>query len=411
MHALSARQLAPRLGALVALTPFAVDTYLPAIPEIATALEATVNEVSLTVPLFLISFALGQLIGGPLSDRFGRKPIAFIGLLVFSVTSALMMFSVQIEQLYVMRVLQAVGGGFATVVSAAIVRDLYSGRESARVFSMIAMVMLIAPLAAPGVGALILNLGDWHKVFLFLALYAGLLFVVVKWALPETVGPEARQKARGESVWQLLANYKTVLSNTRALGFLLAQGFASSILFVYITESPFIYMDFFGVSSASFPFYFGLVVLGVMFFNRVNIGLLKHYEPQQIVLGALIGQVVMTVLFVSYVELFEPNVYLVLLIQFFILGLLGAITPNVQASYMDFFPHISGTANALVGTSIFAFGGVMGLVMGALHDGTLTRVVVFIFMLSSISLLSLWWVAKVRFVNPAAPSEVGAQTD
>jgi DHA1 family bicyclomycin/chloramphenicol resistance-like MFS transporter len=242
-------------------------------------------------------------------------------------------------------------------------------------------------------------------------LYAGLLFVVVKWALPETVGPEARQKARDESVWQLLANYKTVLSNTRALGFLLAQGFASSILFVYITESPFIYMDFFGVSSASFPFYFGLVVLGVMFFNRVNIGLLKHYEPQQIVLGALIGQVVMTVLFVSYVELFEPNVYLVLLIQFFILGLLGAITPNVQASYMDFFPHISGTANALVGTSIFAFGGVMGLVMGALHDGSLTRVVVFIFMLSSISLLSLWWVAKVRFVNPAAPSDAGAQAD
>ncbi|KUJ74970.1 Bcr/CflA subfamily drug resistance transporter [Thiomicrospira sp. XS5] len=407
MHALSARQLAPRLGALVALTPFAVDTYLPAIPEMAVFLDSTVNQVSLTVPLFLISFALGQLIGGPLSDRFGRKPIAFIGLLVFAVSSLLIMFSVQIEQLYAMRVLQAIGGGFATVVSAAMVRDLYSGRESAKVFSMIAMVMLIAPMAAPGVGALIVNLGDWHKVFLFLALYAGVLFVVVKWALPETVGPERRRQARSEPVSQLLMNYKQVLSNTRALGFLLAQGFASSILFVYITEAPFIYMDFFGVSSASFPFYFGLVVLGVMFFNRVNIGLLKHYEPEQIVLGALIAQVMMTLLFVSYVVLFEPNVYLVLLIQFFVLGLLGMITPNVQARYMDFFPEVSGTANALVGTSIFAFGGVMGLVMGALHDGSLSRVVLFIFAMSAISLLSLWWVAKVRFSNPATPTEAG----
>lgn len=407
MHALSARQLVPRLGALVALTPFAVDTYLPAIPEMAAFLDSTVNEVSLTVPLFLISFALGQLIGGPLSDRFGRKPIAFIGLLVFAVSSLLIMFSVQIEQLYAMRVLQAIGGGFATVVSAAMVRDLYSGRESAKVFSMIAMVMLIAPMAAPGVGAVIVNMGDWHKVFLFLALYAGLLFVVVKWALPETVGPERRRQARSEPASQLLMNYKHVLSNTRALGFLLAQGFASSILFVYITEAPFIYMDFFGVSSASFPFYFGLVVLGVMFFNRMNIGLLKHYEPQQIVLGAIIGQVMMTLLFVAYVELFDPNVYLVLLIQFFVLGLLGMITPNVQARYMDFFPRFSGTANALVGTSIFAFGGVMGLVMGALHDGSLSRVVLFISAMSAISLLSLFWIAKVRFSNPTTPTEAG----
>ncbi len=407
MNALSARQLAPRLGALVALTPFAVDTYLPAIPEMAAFLGTTVNQVSLTVPLFLISFALGQLIGGPLSDRFGRKPIAFIGLLVFAVSSLLIMFSVQIEQLYAMRVLQAVGGGFATVVSAAMVRDLYSGRESAKVFSMIAMVMLIAPMAAPGVGALIVNMGDWHKVFLFLAVYAVFLFAVVKWTLPETVGLGRRRQARSEPVSQLLMNYKQVLSNTKALGFLLAQGFASSILFVYITEAPFIYMDFFGVSSASFPFYFGLVVLGVMFFNRVNIGLLKHYEPQQIVLGALIGQMMMTLLFVTYVELFEPNVYVVLLIQFFVLGLLGMITPNVQARYMDFFPHVSGTANALVGTSIFAFGGVMGLVMGALHDGSLSRVVLFIFAMSTISLLSLLWIAKVRFSNPTTPTEAG----
>lgn len=396
MQTLPARKLAPRLGLLVALTPFAVDTYLPAIPEMATALSSTVNHVSLTVPLFLMGFALGQLIGGPLSDRFGRKRIALTGLLIFFVSSLLIMYSMQIEQLYVMRVLQAVGGGFATVVSAAIVRDLYSGKESARVFSMIALVMLVAPLLAPGVGALIVNISGWHQVFAFLAFYAVLLAFLVKRGLPETVSIERQQKMKSQPWYQFALNYRQVLTHWRGLGFLIAQGFASSVLFVYITESPFIYMEKFAIDSASFPFYFGIVVLGVMFFNRMNLGLLKRFEPRQIVFYALLAQVILSFSLWGYIVLATESVYVVLIFQFFILGLLGAITPNVQSCYMDYFPEFSGTANALMGTSIFAFGGMMGLMMGGLHNGSLERVVEFILLLSLVSWLVLVNLAKVR---------------
>jgi len=159
--------LAFKLALLVALTPFAIDTYLPAMLNIAVSMNASVNDVSMTIPLFLIGFALGQLVGGPLSDRYGRKPIAYIGLAVFLVCSLLISLSDNVETFYILRFIQAVGGGFATVVSAAIVRDLYSGKESAKVFSMITLVMMVAPLIAPALGAVMLAIGDWQHIFIF----------------------------------------------------------------------------------------------------------------------------------------------------------------------------------------------------------------------------------------------------
>lgn len=411
-HSVSAKSLAVRLGALVALTPFAVDTYLPAIPAIANDMHASVNEVSVTVPLFLVGFALGQLIGGPLSDRFGRKPIAYLGLLVFFVSSCLMLFSITLEQFYAMRVIQAIGGGFATVVSSAIVRDLYSGRESARVFSMIALVMLVAPLVAPAMGAMILVWHEWHGIFFFLALYSMVLFALVKWFVPETVSEARQREAKQKSIGSMVTNYAQVLRHLRPVGFLLAQGFASSVLFVYITESPFILMETFQVSESAFPFYFGVVVLGVMFFNRVNMGLLKRYEPRQIVLVALVLQAVMALLLMGYASLTEASLYMVLLGQFFVIGVLGMVTPNVQAIYMDFFPNISGTANALMGSSIFAVGGLMGVLMSQIHNGSLSQIFMLVAGLSLMSLLSLVWLASVReVVHPISDNDAKSDVE
>lgn len=267
---------------------------------------------------------------------------------------------------------------------------------------MISLVMLIAPLIAPGVGSLILHFGHWHSIFVFLAFYAALLFLLVKMTLPETVPPERKQQNRQQPLGQLLRNYQTVLSHKRALGFLLGQGFASSILFIYISESPFIYMDLFKIRAEHFPFYFGLVVLGVIFFNRVNIGLLKRYEPSEIALGAILTQTTFSLLLLGYEWLFSPNVFVVLLLLFFVIGLLGAITPNILASYMEFFPKISGTANALIGSSIFAFGGIMGLVMSEIDNGTLLRVSGFTLLMSLLSMFSLLLIAKARRPIPVS---------
>ncbi|WP_157760653.1 multidrug effflux MFS transporter [Hydrogenovibrio halophilus] len=383
---LSSRQLALWLGVLIALTPFAVDTYLPSVPAIAEALSASVNEVSLTVPLFLLGFGLGQLIGGPLSDQFGRKPVAFLGLGTFVLASLMLSQTESLEVFYLWRVVQALGGGFATVVSAAMVRDLFSGQESARVFSMIALVMLVAPLIAPGIGALWLMVGQWPLIFGFLAAYAGFLVWVLWQKLPETRPAWRRRQQRyqqagsGSVFAQALASYGRILRHRRALGFLVAQGFASGALFVYITQSPFMLMQVFGLSSERFPLYFGLVVLGVMVFNRANLFLLRFLQPRQILVRVLAWQAVLAGLLWAYGVLFTPNLLIVLGFLFFVIGLLGAVTPNMQASFMSFFPNVSGSASALMGTTMFAFGGGLGMLMGQMHDGQL-----------STTFLGLWW--------------------
>lgn len=392
----TALSLAPRLGALVALTPFAIDTYLPAMPSLAQQLQSDVNAVSFTVPLFLIGFGVGQLLGGPLSDRYGRKPIALLGLLIFIVSSALIALSVTLEQLYVMRVVQAIGGGFATVVSSAMVRDLTSGRESAQVFSMIALVMLIAPLIAPGAGAVILVFSEWHSIFWFLAVYGVILLFLVQFTFPETRSLERQTKARGQPLSALISNYGQVLKHRRAVGFLLAQGLASGVLFVYITESSYVYMELFEVSSNRFAFFFSAVVVGVVFFNRANASLLERYEPGQILWRVMQLQLMFTAVMLVYVSFFVPNVYVIVLLQFFMIGLLGAVTPNVLSCYLEFFEHISGTANALMGSSIFAVGGAFGFLMGVIHDGSFQTIALFMLLLSLGSLVCLKWVARVN---------------
>ncbi|WP_235584647.1 multidrug effflux MFS transporter [Thiomicrospira sp. WB1] len=394
---LSPRELAIWLGALIALTPFAVDTYLPSVPAIAESLSASVNQISLTVPLFLLGFGLGQLLGGPLSDQFGRKPVAFVGLGTFMLASLMLAQTQTLEVFYAWRLVQALGGGFATVVSAAMVRDLFSGRESARVFSMIALVMLVAPLIAPGVGALWLMVGQWPLIFGFLSAYALFLVWMLWQKLPETRPVEVRNKAKANGDWlvgQALKSYGRILTHRRAVGFLVAQGFASGSLFVYITQSPFVLMEVYGLSAQRFPLYFGLVVLGVMLFNRANLFFLRFYSPRQILIRVLAVQAALAGTLWGYVALGTPELLVILVFLFFVIGVLGAVTPNMQASFMRFFPDVSGSASALMGTTMFAFGGSLGLLMGRLHDGQLTTTFVGLWAMILLSGLAFLFWAK-----------------
>lgn len=401
---------AVQLGMLVALTPFAIDTYLPAIPELANDLQVPTQQISITIPMFLIGFALGQLFGGPLSDRFGRKIIASIGLMGFGLSSIGLVWINDVSHFYLLRVLQALGGGFATVVAGAMVRDLFSGRESAKVLSMMAMVMLIAPLIAPAIGALILLWHTWHGVFLFLVVYAFAIFFLLNVTLNETLTPHTRTTAKEKGLLGMMSGYATVLKNRRSVGFLLGQGFASSVLFVYITESSFIYMEYFGVSASAFPFYFGVVVMGVMFFNRMNVNLLKRYDPAQILIGVVLTQLLLALILLGYVLLTSPSVYGIILIQFFLIGMLGMVTPNLQACYLEDYPDIAGTANALNGTSIFAMGGVMGVVISLLHDGSLVMIVSFLGIMLVLSLMALMFLARIPLPNWTGFSKLTAET-
>ncbi|GAB2514976.1 multidrug effflux MFS transporter [Microbulbifer agarilyticus] len=392
------RWLAPCLAALVALTPFAIDTYLPAIPAMAVALGVEVAQVQHSVSSYLLGFALGQLFGGPLSDRWGRILVGTIGLSVFIVSTTLILFANSVEMLVALRFFQAAGGGFATVICGAIVRDLYHGREAARIMSLIATMMLIAPMVAPVIGSTLLTFGDWHAIFIFLLVYGLAMMVLVRGILPETVSRFRRARRQRQPRRSMFQGYAEIFRTPRALGFLFGQAFVSGCMFIYITTAPFVFMEHFGVSPQTFPILFGSCVLGLVILVQLNIRLLKIFEPRQILLAGIALQLVFCALLLASTLYYGAQQPLLAWMIPLVLAMatIGLITPNSAACYLEFFPSISGTANALFGASLFIFGGVLGGTVSAVHTGTLVPIAFGMLCCSAAALCLVLFVAKAR---------------
>ncbi|WP_444936955.1 multidrug effflux MFS transporter [Microbulbifer sp. JMSA004] len=390
------RWLVVWLAALVSLTPFSIDSYLPAIPAMAAALDTEVERMQYSVSSFLLGFALGQLFGGPLSDRWGRRLVGTIGLSIYIASSLLVLFTDHVDQLIILRFCQAVGGGFATVICAAIVRDLHSGREAAKIISLISTIMLIAPLIAPVIGSALLAIGGWQSIFVFLLLYALAMLVLVQLLLPETVSRFTRARRQMMPLKSLVGSYGQVLRNPRAIGFLIAQACVSGSMFIYITTAPFVFMDYFGVSANQFPLFFGICVLGLICMVQVNIRLLNFFEPRNILLAGIVLQLLGCGLLLlgTMTGVKELTLWMIPLVL--VMSCIGITGPNAAACYLEFFPKISGSANALYGAALFITGGILGGLASSLHTGTLTPIAGSMAGCAFVALLSALFVAKVR---------------
>jgi DHA1 family bicyclomycin/chloramphenicol resistance-like MFS transporter len=370
MPAPSIRSLAVLLAMLTAVAPFAIDMYLPAMQAMAKDLSVPIHYIEISISTFLIGFALGQLIGGPLSDRLGRKPMIALGLILFSITSVMLTQTESINQLLILRALQAIGGGMATVNSSAIIRDLFAGDDMAKVLSMVAIVMMSAPLMAPMLGAFVVKFFDWQAIFLSLAIYSLVVMLLLLWRLPETNPRPKRgeQETAGEierpTLWQ---SYKRVLTHRQAMGYIIAISFAFSGMFVFITSSAFTYMEYFSVSVQLFPFLFGANVLVMMLMNRINVWALGHYESKKILTTGLIIQLICGVglIIASYSQ---AGLYIIVPLNMLFVGSLGLIAANATAGTLNFFPDISGTATAVIGVTEFTLGAVVGLLWSYLHE-------------------------------------------
>lgn len=360
----SIRTLAVLLAMLTAVAPLAVDMYLPAMKAMAIDLSSAIHYVEISVSTFLLGFALGQLTGGPLSDRYGRKPIIAIGLIIFSLTSLLLTQTESINQLLFLRALQAIGGGMATVNSSAMIRDLFTGDEMAKVLSMVAIVMMSAPLIAPLLGSLVVSFFNWQAIFLSLAIYSFVVMLLLLWRLPET---NPKIKAQPHTKTKLWHSYYRVITHRQAMGYIVAISFAFSGMFVFITSSAFAYMEYFSVSVQLFPFLFGANVLVMMLMNRINVRALNHYPASSILTTGLCIQLVCAIALViaSYLE---PSLYLIVMLNMLFVGSLGLIAANATAGTLNFFPDISGTATAVIGVTEFTLGALVGILWSYLHE-------------------------------------------
>jgi len=370
------RLLPPRyliffFGALAALGPLSIDAYLPGIPAMARDFSVTVVSLQNTLNVFLIGYAIGQFFGGALSDQIGRKRVGYAGLIVYVVTSIAIAFSGSVAQMLTLRFFQAIGGGFATVICLATVRDVYPVEQLGRRFATVTMVLLVAPLVAPALGAAVLPLG-WEMIFLLKAAYGAILLGVYLKLVPET-RPGRLGNLSLRSVFRQCFEVvgRRVDSRRLPIRYATAMAFSASCMMIFVTNSSFIYMQYFGVSPARFSMLFALSVVGFMSMNLFSMWRLKGGNAGTFFRVGLTIQVLgvaglLTVIATGHVAL--PTVVPFIVCAVATLGLVG---PAGSSRYMGFFRELAGSASSVYTTMMFFLGGTLGWLSGVLNDGTL----------------------------------------
>lgn len=331
----------------------------------------------------MLGFALGQLFGGPISDNIGRKKTSLLGLLGFSFLSFSIMFVDSLLELYILRIFQAFFGGLIVVNSNAIARDLFSGAQAARVFTLIGIVRMAAPLLAPVIGAFIIHFYTWDKIFLFLGVYALVLAFVVFFNIQETLVYVKHN---------VFKSYFSVISHPKARALMFVFGMCFAGAFIFISKAAFIYIEYFKVSTDLFPLFFGGDMIFIFLMANVNIRLIKKYEIISIVKFGISMQLLFAIGLVF--ALLFPNLWIMFAFLTLYLGMLGIIAGNVTAMVLEYFPHNSGTSSAVLGVFNVSMGGLIATIVTFFHDGTLNSVSIGIFICTFIAYILISRIKK-----------------
>jgi DHA1 family bicyclomycin/chloramphenicol resistance-like MFS transporter len=347
--------------------PLAIDMYLPSLPTIARELQASSAAVQVSLAMYLVGIALGQALYGPFSDRVGRKPALYLGLIVFAIASVGCALAWNVESLILFRLLQALGGCAPLVIPRAVVRDHFDERESARMLSMLMLVMGVAPILAPSVGGQLLVTFGWRSVFWVLALYGATAWLLVAMFLRESLAPERR---RPQPVPVILATYRRLLADRTYLGFVLASAFTFAGMLAYIAGSPFVFIEVFDVPPERFGLFFGINAAGIIAASQINRWLAGRLGPRRVIAIAL--PVAMLAGFGILLDAYSGfGGFTGILIPLFVfISCYGFIMPNTTAVAMSSHGAIAGTASALLGTLQFILGATAGAVVGELGNGT-----------------------------------------
>ncbi|MEU9592594.1 multidrug effflux MFS transporter [Streptomyces sp. NPDC048219] len=352
------------LGGLTATPPLAMDMYLPSLPEVTESLRAPAATVQLTLTACLAGMALGQLVVGPMSDKWGRRRPLLTGLAVYVVATALCALAPTVELLVAFRLAQGLAGAAAIVIARAVVRDLYDGVAMARFFSTLMLISGVAPVVAPLIGGQILRVTDWRGVFVVLTVVGVVLGGVVWAKLPETL-PEAERHAGG--VADTLRSMRGLLADRAFTGYMLAGGFAFAALFAYISASPFVVQEIYGASPQTFSLLFGLNSIGLVVVGQINGKVLVGRVSLDRVLG--IGLLVViaaaTALLLMALGVFgEVGLAPIAAALFVLMSAMGISLPNTQALALMRVEQSAGSASALLGTSSFLIGAVASPLVG-----------------------------------------------
>lgn len=361
------------LGALSTISPFSIDMYLPGFPAIANDLGVNISQVQLSLTAYLLGIGVGQLLYGPLLDRFGRKKPLYVGLGIYIISSVACAFSTSLESLIAMRFLQALGGCVGMVAAQAFVRDLFPIRKTAQAFSSIILVIAVSPMIAPTVGGYITVAFGWHSVFIILAGLTLLILAATYFLLPEGRKADPTISLRPASI---LSNFMLVIKQPQFSIYTVASGISTSASFAYIAASADVFLNLYKATERDYGWIFAFIASGMIGSAQFNHFLLKRYTSQQLVKYALAFQTIMGSVLVAGVWLGWYNmVGLTVMIFLFVLGQ-GLIGPNSSALALAPFSKHTGSAASLLGSFRMLIGGFITVWVSAWHDGTALPMVV-----------------------------------
>ncbi|MGW1156927.1 multidrug effflux MFS transporter [Streptomyces sp. NPDC002519] len=358
------------LGGLTATPPLAMDMYLPSLPEVTTSLHAPAATVQLTLTACLAGMAFGQLVVGPMSDKWGRRRPLLAGLAVYVVATALCALAPSVTSLVAFRLVQGLAGAAGIVIARAVVRDLYDGVAMARFFSTLMLISGVAPIVAPLIGGQILRFTDWRGVFVVLTAVGIALAALVWTRLPETLPPGRRH---GGGAGAALGSLRALLADRAFTGYTLAGGFAFAALFAYVSASPFVIQEIYGASPQTFSLLFGLNSVGLVIAGQINGKVLVGRVALDKVLAAGLAVITLAaaaLLLMATGALGPVGLVPVAAALFVLMSAMGLTLPNTQALALMRTRHHAGSASALLGTISFLIGAVASPLVGIAGEHT-----------------------------------------
>ncbi|ORE97889.1 transmembrane efflux protein [Aurantimonas sp. 22II-16-19i] len=383
------RELVMMVACLMAMNAAAIDIFIPALQDIGTALQVSdANQRQFVITAYLLGFGGGQIVYGPLSDRYGRRRVLLFGIAVYVIAAGIATFSTSFAMLLTMRAIQGMGAAATRVIAISVVRDCFGGRRMASVMSLVMMVFMAIPVLAPNIGQGIMLFGSWREIFVIVALFGAGVGIWAALRLPETLAPENRRELTTKRVGEA---FRIVLTNRIAFGYTIATAMIFGVLFGFINQAEQIYTEAYGLGPY-FTLAFSATAIFMAISSFMNSRLVETFGMRRLSHGALIGFMALAALHLGVAWFYGGQAPLLFFIPVMTLNfcLFGFIGTNFNALAMDPLGHVAGTASAVLGFMQTVGGGIFGAIIGYYYDGTLIPLLLGFIVLSMLSTLCVF---------------------
>ncbi len=393
------------LGSLSTISPFSIDMYLPSFIAIAKDLHSTVSKIQLSLTSYFIGISIGQLIYGPLLDRFGRKLPLYAGLAVYVVASLGCAFVQSVDVLIGMRFIQALGGCVGLVASRALVRDIFPVSETAKVFSLLMLVVAVSPMLAPTIGGYVTVAFGWHAIFIILAVIAAFILFASYYALPEGKKSDASLSLQPKHI---LSNFFKVFRQPQFLTYSISGAIASAVIYAYVSGSPDVFMDIYKVDERFYGWIFAFIAIAIIGSNQLNRLFLKWFTSEQLMLYGLLWQIFVGIFLIAGVQYGWYGLYGIIALIFLFMCGQGLTVPNATALSLAPFSKLAGSASALFGAFQLGCGALVSALVSIFHNQTAMPMVMLFQICSIISLLVL--IAGTRAIKKISKAKANDRT-